>query len=115
MISISSGLVRPVLVSVSTPRSVKICTAAGESLSAMRTRGMDALRWRVGPLTLPSPPEGERNEPLAPRGGEREGPNPQGWEGEGLGRHLELGDGLGEGPVEPGQQGLDVGGLHRRA
>src|SRR3954469_6204343 len=40
MILISSSLGRPVLTSASTPRSWKMATAAGDSLSAIRTLGM---------------------------------------------------------------------------
>ena len=39
MILASSSLSRPGLTSTSTPRALKIATAAGESLSEMRTRG----------------------------------------------------------------------------
>src|SRR5277367_5508147 len=40
----SSSFERPVFTSASTPRSLKIASAAGESLSAIRTRGMTLLR-----------------------------------------------------------------------
>src|SRR5450631_1721492 len=39
MILANSSLSRPGLTSTSTPRSLKMATAAGESLSEMRTRG----------------------------------------------------------------------------
>src|SRR5271165_2680897 len=39
MILRSSSLDRPVMTSASTPRALKISRAAGDSLSAMRTRG----------------------------------------------------------------------------
>src|SRR5271170_6965271 len=50
MILASSSLSRPGLTSTSTPRSLKMATAAGESLSEMRTRevmGLMTLGWRA--------------------------------------------------------------------
>src|SRR5277367_2898508 len=40
----SSSFERPVFTSASTPRSLKMASAAGESLSAIRTRGIRLLR-----------------------------------------------------------------------
>src|SRR4051794_38446918 len=97
MMAIRSGLERPVLVWVSSPRSSKMRTAAGESLSAMRTRGIGASA-PVGPARSLTH-QGERSA-RAGLGSEKEAQS---------GRDFELGDGLGEGPLQPGKQGFQVG------
>ncbi len=51
--------------STSTPRSLKICTAAGESASEMRTRG--------AMVSLPSPSPGGEGRPAGPGWGEARG------------------------------------------
>src|SRR5215210_4163253 len=74
MMARSSGGERPGLKSTAMPRRRKISTAAGESLSEMRTLGGTALLLRCL-------------------------------------RGCVFGFDLLQGPVEPGQQGFDVGGL----
>src|SRR6185437_15401956 len=123
MISASLSLSLPRLgwKSTSTPRSLKICTAAGDSASEMRTLGM---------VFLPSPSPGgggsarragggvkprKRNTAVAvgddvtpPRHASHGDPPPPG-EGERVLRRLgERGFRLGEGPVEPRRQRLDI-------
>ena len=133
MIWRASSLSRPGLTSNSTPRPLKIATAAGESLSEMRTRGP----WRVLPLTLlplretvarRAPDEGSaplravvilecRNRGKRERASRRAlfpALLPNG-KGELSGRLGELGHLLGEGPVEPLGQRFDVRLLDRRA
>src|ERR1043166_5437988 len=63
MISASWSLSRLGLTTVSTPRSAKICTAAGESLSEMRTRGAMAASRRFAQCVLAL-----RERPIEPRG-----------------------------------------------
>src|ERR1019366_197048 len=79
----------PGLLSISTPRSLKMATAAGESLSAIRTLGM-----RVS-----GNGDKEKSRRLS-----RTGIDSGSLGGAGLD--------LGEGPVEPGRQRLDVGLVH---
>src|SRR5262249_18435704 len=52
LLSARWSLSRPALNTVSRPRSVKICTAAGESLSEMRTRGAMAASRRLAQCFL---------------------------------------------------------------
>src|SRR5215471_3591344 len=82
--------------STSTPRSLKIWTAAEESASEMRTRGV------IG-VALHCIETGRSRRRLRRRGRGRSGRL----------RHRVLG--FGERPVEPLRQGLDVAGIHRRA
>src|SRR5580704_3119705 len=88
----NSSLVMSGLLSISTPRSLKMATAAGESLSAIRTLGMGV-----------SGKDGGRKNPGRAAARIKSG----GLGGAGLD--------LGEGPVEPGRQRLDVGFVHRGA
>src|SRR4051812_29749684 len=91
MTAISSSFERPVLMSVSTPRWRKMSTAAGLRLSAMSTRGMGRI-----PCGKSSRPGREDRVGL--------------WDGPPSGG-FEFGDDGGEGPVEPGGQCVDVGGV----
>src|SRR5579872_1811577 len=96
MILSRSSLARPVLTSASTPRAAKMSMAAGESLSAMRTRG--------GISNLGSE---------APSPSWREGLIEAKGEDSRSGRLEDLvGDG-GERPVEPGRQRVEVGRVDR--
>src|ERR1700722_17552478 len=107
MICRSSSLLRPVLTSTSTPRALKMSMAAGESWSEMRTRGgIGMALMKLLARLLGEDPNGKRGaRPPPARGGG----------GKHLGRLQQLvGDG-GEGPVEPGRQRFEVGGLHRAA
>src|SRR4051812_18931400 len=90
-----SGL-RPIFTSTSTPRSRKISAARGLRSSEMRTLGMGYLSCSVPPALA----DGTMEKGTGPEGPVRES-----------GRLCLLG--LRVGPVEPRQQGRDIGGLNR--
>src|SRR5215510_7118147 len=101
--SLSLSLPRLGWKSTSTPRSLKICTAAGDSASEMRTLGFIVITWTsVVPSALPAW-QRLRARPPASAGARAL---------RRLGQRL-LGQRIG--PVEPRHQGLDVGGLDGRA
>src|SRR5271168_3816300 len=117
MILASSSLSRPGLTSTSTPRSLKMATAAGESLSEMRTRevmGLMTLGWRAALRPLGINGSGIGFE----AGGAREGAVlPQARSGS-IRRSSCLGQLAlldGEGVIEPMGERPDVGGFDRRA
>src|SRR5215510_7985442 len=85
--------------STSTPRSLKICTAAGESASEIRTLGR-----MLRPLLLSS----------SAKAGLACATHDRSWCGTSR-RLRQRVLGLGEGPVEPQGERLDIGALHRRA
>src|SRR6185312_7635005 len=136
MISASLSLSLPRLgwKSTSMPRSLKICTAAGDNASEMRTFGLvirillhHPFSGRMNPFSLypflwgegwgegrlltgkrhkgPSP--GASRRPLPVRTGRGQGEKSR--------RLREQCLGLGEGPVDPLRQQRNVGCLHRRA
>src|SRR4051812_36434156 len=123
MIFRSSSLERPVFTSASTPRCLKMSMAAGESLSAMSTRGMGFSR-SFCPL-IPAK-AGTQMEQLRCRPWGR-GADPvrseyeiwvpafAGMSGNGGLGGGQLGNGGLEGPVEPGGERLQVGAVHRGA
>src|SRR5690349_15135363 len=101
MILRSSSLDRPVFTSASTPRSLKMAIAAGLSLSAMSTRGMDlSLRMGAGRAL-------RRRVPCRGDVGVAQGEPESGG--------LEFGGDGREGPVEPGRDRVEVRGLDRGA
>src|SRR3954452_23162027 len=108
MISASFSLSLPRLgwKSTSTPRSLKICTAAGDSASEMRTLGAG----------MAGPVRSFRRRGVVPEqrkgfcGRVRAG-GPDSFGNGASGRLGELRLFLGEGPVEPRRQSLEVGGL----
>src|SRR5271170_7825093 len=61
MMASSSSLDRPVLTSASTPLDLKMSMAAGESLSAMRTRGVMRFLFQMGWCGEPPPPRFARS------------------------------------------------------
>src|SRR5450830_1995823 len=93
--SLSLSLPRLGWKSTSMPRSLKICTAAGDSESEMRTLGM-AMTALLNWFSY------RHLSPLAGRGikGSR--------------RFRQRGFGLAERPIEPGRERLDVARLYRR-
>src|SRR5450830_1079456 len=94
--SLSLSLPRLGWKSTSMPRSLKICTAAGESASEMRTLGMAIAAFFEWVCWSSSPPA---------RGGRKI---------VALRRLRQRGFGLSEGPVEPGRERLDVARFRRR-
>src|SRR4051812_26001704 len=90
-----SSLERPGFTSACTPRSSKMRTAAGDSLSAMRTRG--AMGRIPCVETRRCGFRARRGEGVETRSG----------------RGLQGGEGFAERPVEPGGQGLQVGAVDR--
>src|ERR1022692_4567797 len=96
--SLSLSLPRLGWKSTSMPRSLKICTAAGESASEMRTLGMAIAAFFEWVCWSSSPPA---------RGG-------GGGKIVALRRLRQRGFGLSEGPVEPGRERLDVARFRRR-
>src|SRR5579871_4552316 len=110
MIFASSSLSSPGLTSTSTPRSLKMATAAGESLSEMRTREVMRIVLEQRPVRAAKIEE-ERT--AAPR---RWAPAFAGARvRSGSSRLCELGLLDNEGVVEPLGQRLDVVGFDRRA
>src|SRR5579863_1060788 len=104
MILASSSLSSPGLTSTATPRSLKMATAAGESLSEMRTRGAMRVVLERRPVTAAK----MRGKAAYRSRKRRSGPT--------LSRRLgELHLLEREGVVEPASQRLDVGGLDGRA
>src|SRR5450830_1406709 len=93
--SLSLSLPRLGWKSTSMPRSLKICTAAGESASEMRTLGMAIAAFLNGFAGHHLPPRGGRKIVA-------------------LRRLRQRGFGLGEGPVEPGRERLHVARFRRR-
>src|SRR6188472_4245713 len=129
MISASLSLSLPRLgwKSTSTPRSLKICTAAGESASEMRTLGLDigailhTLPWRgmvgaqrrggvkLSMRTLRASGAEKSPHPDAPFG--CVDPPPPG-EGDELSRLRQRGPGFDERPIDPLRQQCEVGSFH---
>src|SRR5580692_9987303 len=110
----SSAGDRPGFRSTSTPRRRKISTAAGESLSLIKTFGMKCARWLIvllKPHPNPAPPKRG--------GGSGTTPSPRVWGRVGMGvlvlfgslRRCEFGGHQIMGPVQPGQQLIDIGGV----
>src|SRR4051794_10544183 len=95
MIWSSCSFFRPVRTSTSTPRSRKMATAAGESSSAISTRGMRGHLQEGGAPHLRSAAKFSYQAKSSRRGSGRG----------------ELGSDGGEGPVEPRRQRLQVGGV----
>src|SRR5262249_6349200 len=114
MISASLSLSLPRLgwKSTSTPRSLKICTAAGESASEMRTLGFDMI---VIPWNIESVVPAE-----APLGAQSRDPYSVLWlwvparaslgrdDRRGSSRLRQRGLGLGKGPVDPLREQFDI-------
>src|SRR5271166_3612538 len=105
MILASSSLSSPGLTSTSTPRSSKMATAAGESLSEMRTRG---AMVKASELAASGPRMRERESGRRPALTRVES-KPR------SGRFGELALLESKGVVEPEGQRFDVGGFDRRA
>src|ERR1700743_911255 len=116
MILASSSLSMPGFTSTSTPRSLKMATAAGESLSEMSTRGMGTSFKR--PLR-PSPLRGRLHREVMTdqrsrakrklQPGTRGASLPREGEGRRSSRFGELGFFLAEGEIEPWRQRLEIG------
>src|ERR1041385_5693891 len=115
MISASFSLSLPRLgwKSTSTPRSLKICTAAGDSASEMRTFGLAivfSLRHSRARAPRGDPESGRDCEVLEQIPGSRLAPR-----NDGLRRFRQRRLHLGEGPVDPLREQCDVASLHSGA